>query len=98
MSPQSLEEALQKEPQLLLAVRSPSGQRFEHCFKPTDSLQTVLSVAEQKTAAKYERCSIETTEVPRRSFPDLSRTLQECGILPRSVLCIRQAERHEAEL
>lgn len=98
MSPKSLEEALQKEPQLLLAVRSPSGQRFEHCFKPTDSLQTVLSVAEQKTVAKYERCSIETMEVPRRSFPDLSRTLQECGILPRSVLCIRQAERHEAEL
>ncbi|XP_027299016.3 UBX domain-containing protein 10 isoform X1 [Anas platyrhynchos] len=98
LSPQSLEEALQKEPQLLLAVRSPSGQRFEHCFKPTDSLQTVLSVAEQKTVAKYERCSIETMEVPRRSFPDLSRTLQECGILPRSVLCIRQAERHEAEL
>ncbi|KAI6073783.1 UBX domain-containing protein 10 [Aix galericulata] len=89
LSPRSVEEALQKEPQLLLAVRSPSGQRFEHCFKPTDSLQTVLSVAEQKTAAKYERCSIETVEVPRRSFPDLSRTLQECGIPPRSVLRIR---------
>uniref|UniRef100_A0A8B9CTB6 UBX domain protein 10 n=1 Tax=Anser brachyrhynchus TaxID=132585 RepID=A0A8B9CTB6_9AVES len=97
LSTLSLEEPLQEEPQLLLAVRSPSGQRFEHRFKPTDSLRTVLSVAEQKTAAKYEHCSVETVEVPRRSFPDLTRSLQECGIPPRSVLCIRRAEQREAD-
>ncbi|NXC43849.1 UBX10 protein, partial [Penelope pileata] len=87
-----LEEPAQKEPHLLLAVRSPSGQRFEHRFKPTDSLQTVLAVAEQRTAAQYRHCSIETAEVPRRSFLDLSRSLQECGIPHKSVLCIRQQQ------
>ncbi|KFZ63833.1 UBX domain-containing protein 10, partial [Podiceps cristatus] len=85
----------EKESQLLLAVRSPSGQRFEHRFKPTDSLQTVLAVAEQKTSAKYKHCSVETVEVPRRSFFDLTRSLQECGILHKSVLCIRQREEHD---
>ncbi|NXH74386.1 UBX10 protein, partial [Hydrobates tethys] len=91
----SLEEPPKEESHLLLAVRSPSGWRFEHHFKPTDSLQTVLAMAEQKTSAKYKHCSIETMEVPRRSFSDLTRSLHECGILHKSVLCIRQKEQHD---
>ncbi|NXQ91839.1 UBX10 protein, partial [Nyctibius grandis] len=95
MSPLSLEEPPKEELHLLLAIRSPSGQRFEHLFKPTDSLQTVLAAAEQKMSAKYNRCSIEMMEVPRRSFSDLTRSLRECGILHKSVLCIRQTEQHD---
>ncbi|NXM44955.1 UBX10 protein, partial [Gymnorhina tibicen] len=87
MSPASPEE-----PQVLLAVRSPSGQRFEHHFKPSDTLQTVLASAGQKLLASYQHCSVETMEVPRRSFSDLTKSLQECGILHKSVLCIRQDE------
>ncbi|KFV07260.1 UBX domain-containing protein 10, partial [Tauraco erythrolophus] len=95
MSTLSLEEPLKEESQLLLAVRSPSGRRFEHHFKPTDTLQLVLAVAEQKMSATYKHCSVETTEVPRRSFSDLTRSLHECGILHKSVLCIRQKEQHD---
>ncbi|NWT06406.1 UBX10 protein, partial [Mionectes macconnelli] len=91
MSPLSLEE-----PHVLLAVRSPSGQRFEHHFKPSDSLLTVLAVAGQKLLANYQHCSIETMEVPRRSFSDLTKSLHECGILHKSVLCIRQEKQHNA--
>ncbi|NWY00490.1 UBX10 protein, partial [Nothoprocta ornata] len=98
LSTSSLEEPTKKETSLLLAIRSPSGQRFEHHFKPTDSLQTVLAVAEQKTTTKYKHCSVETMEVPRRSFSDLTRSLQECGILHKSVLCILQKEQQEAHL
>ncbi|NXE96839.1 UBX10 protein, partial [Menura novaehollandiae] len=90
MSPLSPEE-----PHVLLAVRSPSGQRFEHHFKPSDSLQTVLAVAGQKLLANYQHCSIETMEVPRRSFSDLTKSLHECGILHRSMLCIRQDEQRD---
>ncbi|XP_030041788.1 UBX domain-containing protein 10 [Microcaecilia unicolor] len=82
-----------EEPRLLLAVRSPSGERFEHYFRPRDSLQTVLMVAENKTTCQYKDCIIETVEVPRRSFFDLTMSLQECGISNKSVLCILQAER-----
>ncbi|NXH97309.1 UBX10 protein, partial [Pachycephala philippinensis] len=85
-----------EEPHVLLAVRSPSGQRFEHHFKPSDSLQTVLAVAGQKLLANYQHCSVETMEVPRRSFSDLTKSLQECGILHKSVLCIRQDKQHDA--
>ncbi|NWJ07809.1 UBX10 protein, partial [Crypturellus undulatus] len=98
LSALSLEEPPKQEPSLLLAIRSPSGQRFEHLFKPTDSLQKVLAVAEQKTTTKYQHCSVETMEVPRRSFSDLTRSLQECGILHKSVLCILQKEQQEAPL
>ncbi|NWV37107.1 UBX10 protein, partial [Grantiella picta] len=91
MSPVSPEES-----RVLLAVRSPSGQRFEHHFKPSDSLQTVLAVAGQKLLANYQHCSIETMEVPRRSFSDLTKSLHECGILPKSVLCIRQDKQRNA--
>ncbi|XP_057241376.1 UBX domain-containing protein 10 [Malurus melanocephalus] len=85
-----------EEPHMLLAVRSPSGQRFEHHFKPSDSLQMVLAVAGQKLLANYQHCSVETMEVPRRSFCDLTKSLQECGILPKSVLCIRQDKKRDA--
>ncbi|NXR64541.1 UBX10 protein, partial [Rhadina sibilatrix] len=85
-----------EEPRVLLAVRSPSGQRFEHHFKPSDSLQMVLTVAGQKLLANYQHCSVETMEVPRRRFSDLAKSLQECGILPKSVLCIRQDQQQDA--
>uniref|UniRef100_A0A670J4A5 UBX domain protein 10 n=1 Tax=Podarcis muralis TaxID=64176 RepID=A0A670J4A5_PODMU len=93
----NLEEPSEKEPRLLLAIRSPSGHRFEHHFRPTDSLKTVLTVAEQKNSVVYRRCSIETVEVPRRTFADLTKSLQECGIPHKSVLCILQ-ESQEGEL
>ncbi|XP_027760992.1 UBX domain-containing protein 10 [Empidonax traillii] len=92
-SPLSLEE-----PHVLLAVRSPSGQRFEHHFKPSDSLLTVLAMAGQKLLANYQHCSVETMEVPRRSFSDLTKSLHECGILHKTVLCIRQDKQHDADL
>ncbi|NXP50709.1 UBX10 protein, partial [Heliornis fulica] len=90
-----VEESLREESQLLLAVRSPSGRRFEHHFKPTDSLQTVLAVAEQKMSSQYQCCSIETMEVPSRRFSDLTRSLHECGVLHKTVLCIRREEQHD---
>ncbi|KAL8198577.1 UNVERIFIED_CONTAM: hypothetical protein K2H54_016731 [Gekko kuhli] len=80
------EEPSEKEPRLLLAIRSPSGQRFEHHFRPTDRLEIVLAVAERKNSTVYKRCSIETMEVPRRTFSDLTKTLQECAIPHKSVL------------
>ncbi|XP_021056985.1 UBX domain-containing protein 10 [Mus pahari] len=88
----NIEEPSDEEPRLLLAVRSPSGQRFVRYFRPSDDLQTVLEVAEQKNKTTYQHCSIETMEVPRRRFSDLTKSLQECGILHKSVLGISQEE------
>ncbi|XP_030721485.1 UBX domain-containing protein 10 [Globicephala melas] len=85
-----LEEPSDQEPRLLLAVRSPSGRRFVHHFRPTDDLHTVVAVAEHKNKATYRHRSIETMEVPRRHFSDLTKSLQECGILHKSVLGISQ--------
>uniref|UniRef100_A0A8C7E3Q8 UBX domain protein 10 n=1 Tax=Naja naja TaxID=35670 RepID=A0A8C7E3Q8_NAJNA len=83
----NLEEPCE-EPRLLLAIRSPSGERFERYFRPTDNLEMVVAVAEQKNAAIYQRCRIGTVDVPRRTFSDLSRSLQDCAIHHKSVLCI----------
>ncbi|KAM3824293.1 UBX domain-containing protein 10 isoform 1-T1 [Vipera latastei] len=84
----SLAEPGEGEPRLLLAIRSPSGERFERYFRPTDNLETVVAVAEQKNAAAYRCCRIGTAEVPRRTFSDLSRSLQDCAVRHKSVLCI----------
>ncbi|XP_075394536.1 UBX domain-containing protein 10 [Tenrec ecaudatus] len=89
----NLEEPSDQEPRLLLAVRSPSGQRFVRHFRPTDALHTVVAVAEQKNQTTYPCCSIETMEVPRRRFSDLTRSLQECQIPHKSVLSISQEDR-----
>ncbi|XP_067826576.1 UBX domain-containing protein 10 [Heptranchias perlo] len=86
------DEPSESEPRLRLAVRYPSGQRFERCFRPSDTLQTILSVAEWKSNANYTNSVVETMDVPRRSFNDLSKTLEECGIQNKSVLCILQDE------
>lgn len=87
-----LEEPSDQEPRLLLAIRSPSGQRFVHYFRPSDDLQTVVAVAERKNQTTYRPCSIETVEVPRRRFPDLTKSLQECRIPHKSVLSISREE------
>ncbi|KAM6219198.1 UBX domain-containing protein 10 [Rhynchocyon petersi] len=89
----NLEEPSDQEPRLLLAVRSPSGQRFVRYFRPTDDLQTVVAVAEEKNNTTYPQCSIETMEVPRRSFLDLTKSLQECRIQHKSVLSISREGR-----
>lgn len=86
-----LEEPLE-EPRLLLAVRSPSGRRYERYFRPTDTLQTIIAVTEKRSTVCYKKCSIETMEVPRRSFSDLTKSLEDCGIPNKSVLCILQKE------
>uniref|UniRef100_A0A8C3W6K7 UBX domain protein 10 n=1 Tax=Catagonus wagneri TaxID=51154 RepID=A0A8C3W6K7_9CETA len=87
-----LEEPSDQEPRLLLAIRSPSGRRFVRHFRPTDDLQTVVAVAELKNKATYRHCSVETMEVPRRRFSDLTKSLQECGIAHRSALGIARED------
>ncbi|XP_022619128.1 UBX domain-containing protein 10 [Seriola dumerili] len=75
---------------LLLAIRAPCGRRFQQHFEPTDTLLMVRASAEARYGAKYGEASIETMDVPRRSFTDMDMTLAQCGILNRSVLCISQ--------
>ncbi|XP_018428151.1 PREDICTED: UBX domain-containing protein 10 [Nanorana parkeri] len=91
--PVNLQEPSEQESRLLLAIRTHSGQRFERHFRPTDTLYTVLAAAEQKTGVQYKDCIVESMEVPRKSFLDLSRSLQECNIPNKSVLCIQYLER-----
>ncbi|KAM9297001.1 UBX domain-containing protein 10 [Gastrophryne carolinensis] len=82
-----------EEPPLLLAVRTPCGQRFECHFLPADTLRSVLTTAEQRSGVQYRDCILESMEVPRRSFPDLGRTLRECAIPNKSVLRIHRPHR-----
>lgn len=83
---------------LLLAIRAPCGRRFQQHFEPTDTLAKVRASAEAKYGTEYASVSIETLEVPRRIFTDMERTLAQCSVVNRSVLCILQhdnATEHE---
>ncbi|XP_056279577.1 UBX domain-containing protein 10 [Pseudoliparis swirei] len=75
---------------LLLAIRAPCGRRFQQHFEPTDTLLMVRASAELRYEAEYGEASIETMDVPRRTFTDMDVSLAQCGILNRSVLCISQ--------
>ncbi|KAI2649519.1 UBX domain-containing protein 10 [Labeo rohita] len=79
-----------EEPDLLLAIRTPCGQRFKCHFRPTDQLQAVLSAAETEFGERFDNCMIETMDVPRRTFTNLTMTLAQCGIVNKSVLCISE--------
>lgn len=76
------------ETEVLLALRTPCGQRLTCQFQPTDTLRDVIATAEDKSGKRYEHVLIETMEVPRRSFINLDMTLCQCGIVNKSVLCI----------
>ncbi|KAM6924828.1 UBX domain-containing protein 10 [Xenentodon cancila] len=73
---------------LLLAVRAPCGRRFQQHFSPADTLLAVRVSAEARSGTRFGEVSIETMDVPRRTFTNLNMTLDQCGILNRSVLCI----------
>ncbi|KAJ0064800.1 hypothetical protein NL108_015288 [Boleophthalmus pectinirostris] len=78
---------------LLLAIKDPAGRRFEQRFHPSDTLLHVRASAEAMYGVKFgEKTMIETMEVPRRSFSNMSLTLAQCGISNKSVLCIFQSE------
>ncbi|XP_036447747.1 UBX domain-containing protein 10 [Colossoma macropomum] len=80
--------AVDGDAQLLLAIRTPCGQRFKWHFQPTDTLQAVVAAAEAESGERYEDAVIETMEVPRRTFTNLTMSLSQCGIFNKSVLCI----------
>lgn len=73
-------------------MRAPCGGRFQQHFEPSDTLRAVRASAEARYGAKYGDASIETAEVPRRTFADMDLTLDQCGILNRSLLCISLEE------
>uniref|UniRef100_UPI0037E82EEE UBX domain-containing protein 10 n=1 Tax=Semicossyphus pulcher TaxID=241346 RepID=UPI0037E82EEE len=75
---------------LLLAIRAPCGRRFQQHFDPTDTLRTVRASAQVRYGVQYGEVSIETMDVPRKTFTDMDMTLAQCGIVNRSVLCISQ--------
>ncbi|XP_039508876.1 UBX domain-containing protein 10 isoform X2 [Pimephales promelas] len=77
---------------LLLAIRTPCGQRFKCNFRPTDQLRGVLSAAEEEFGERFDNCVIETMDVPRRTFTNLTMSLAQCGVLNKSVLCISQED------
>ncbi|TRY71345.1 hypothetical protein DNTS_016585 [Danionella cerebrum] len=79
-----------EEPGLLLAIRTPCGQRFRSSFGASDQLQMVLTAAETTFGQRFDNCVIETMDVPRRTFTNLTMTFAQCGILNKSVLCISQ--------
>ncbi|KAJ0036315.1 hypothetical protein NQD34_004992 [Periophthalmus magnuspinnatus] len=78
---------------MLLAIKDPGGRRFEQCFHSSDTLLSVRASAEVTYGVKFGgNTTIETMEVPRRSFNDMSLTLAQCGISNKSVLCIFQQD------
>lgn len=75
---------------LLLAIRAPCGRRFQQHFDPTDTLLTVKARAEVMYGTQYGNARIQTMDVPCRTFTDMDMTLDQCGILSRTLLCICQ--------
>ncbi|KAJ8390154.1 hypothetical protein AAFF_G00110280 [Aldrovandia affinis] len=70
-------------------TQGPGPQRQTALQRPS---LIVLAAAEARYGTRYERGVVETMDVPRRSFADLTMTLAQCGIHNRSVLCISRQE------
>ncbi|XP_062283136.1 UBX domain-containing protein 10 [Scomber scombrus] len=77
---------------LLLAIRAPCGRRYQQHFDPSDALWKVRASAEARYGTRYGEVSVETMDVPRRTFTDMDMTLAQCGIVNRSVLCVSQTD------
>lgn len=84
----AVEVPLDNKGSLTLAIRTPCGSRIEHGFNPDNTLQSVIAAVEARRGKEYRHCQVETMDIPRRTFTDLQKTLAQCGIVNRSVLCI----------
>jgi len=71
-----------------LAIKLPSGQRFEGQFRPNDSLATVMQFAESAAKCSFADCEFVCAE-PRCVLNDLQATLVSCGIANKSALYIQ---------
>ncbi|KAI5609150.1 UBX domain-containing protein 10 [Silurus asotus] len=80
---------IQNVEKVLLAFRTPCGQRLMCEFRPTDTLWDVVATAEVKSGKLYKHVQVNTMEVPMRIFTNLNMTLSQCSIVTKSVLCIR---------
>ena len=76
---------------LLLAFRTPSGERLERYFCPTDRIGEVLAFLEntietQSNDEIVQNLELFTNDVPKRKLDDLEATLSECRLSNRTVL------------
>ncbi|XP_065061371.1 uncharacterized protein LOC135688448 [Rhopilema esculentum] len=80
-----------KNDRLLLAFRTPSGERLERYFSPTDRIGDVLAflgntIETQSNDENVQNLELFTNDVPKRKLDDLEVTLSECRLSNRTVL------------
>ena len=80
-----------EEKQVLLAVKLPDGQRIQRCFRPDDSLHSVLHFAENSSLIDYSEYDL-VCNVPKIVFDDLSQRIQDAKLQDRTVLYLEEKE------
>ena len=79
------------EERVLLAVKLPDGQRIQRCFRPDDSLHSVLHFAENSSLIDYSEYDL-VCNVPKIVFDNLSQRIQDAQLQDRTVLYLEEKE------
>ncbi|KAG8189817.1 hypothetical protein JTE90_026120 [Oedothorax gibbosus] len=85
-------------PFLTVAVRLPDGKRVAEKFDCKDVLQTVCDYAlERVDGYKPPKYSLVTTDVPKRTFKDLTMSLKDAGIEDKTLLYLQLSNDSDSE-
>ncbi|GIZ05157.1 UBX domain-containing protein [Caerostris extrusa] len=85
-------------PFLSIAIRLPDGSRVTDKFDCKDTLRNVCELAiEKMDGPKPERYSVVTTDVPKRTFKDLTMSLKEVGIDDKTLLYLQLHDEYDSD-
>lgn len=69
-----------------LCLKLPNGERLQVNMPATATIRQVTEYAEKCAGVELTNCDISTNEIPKRTFDNHQVTLEEAGILVRTVL------------
>ena len=84
-------EPSESESRVQLAIRLPDGRRHQHYFRVTEKLDLVLKFAENVSGMDLSDQRL-VCSAPRAVFADLTQSIQEAGILDKTVLYLEENE------
>lgn len=92
------ERPIVRGPFLTVAVRLPDGKRVAERFDCKDMLQTVCGFALDKMEGlRPPKYSLVTTDIPKRTFKDLTISLKDAGIDDKTLLYLQEIDDSDSE-
>ncbi|XP_071944430.1 uncharacterized protein [Antedon mediterranea] len=80
---------------LLIAIRLPTGERFQRFFLPSSTVTDVITFAEYQVKESFADCDVFMNCVPKKKLQWLKESLGDCGVKDRTLLLLEEKDEDE---